>query len=51
MAESTQEVAKKVELAAGMIAGSQNTLPIVKAMEFSGFDEGQRRNMRHCTSV
>ena len=45
MAEDNGELERMVELAAGIIVGSQNTVKIVKAMEIAGFSLEERRNM------
>ena len=39
MSQDAQELERKVEVAAGMIAGSQNALGVTKAMEIAGFTD------------
>jgi hypothetical protein len=45
MSEEVLRVDKMVEMAAGIIVGSQSTVGIVKAMEIVGFSAEERRNM------
>ena len=45
MSEVNSELQRKVEMAAGIIAGSQHTVGISRAMEIVGFSEEERRNM------
>ena len=50
MSEGGQELERKVEVAAGMIAGSQNALGVSKAMEIAGFTSEEIKRW-HSTSV
>lgn len=45
MSQSTEDVDSKVERAAGIIVGSQNTVGVAKAMEMVGFTLEERRHM------
>ena len=45
MSEDNDPLQKKVEMAAGIVVGSQNTVGIAKAMEIEGFSEEECHKM------
>jgi hypothetical protein len=46
MSKDNTALQKKVEMAAGIVVGSQNTIGVAKAMDLAGFSLEDKKNIR-----